>query len=210
MASAGWWLWGWLTAVPGAAPCLPDRDSVPPGSVHGGTLAFDGRATLGDFRGTTTTMTGRMTGGATLRDVRGWVELPVAALRTGNGLRDGDLRRALEADRHPVVRFDLDGLSILEETADSVRVMLTGRFTIRGVVRDVGIPATVRCSPEGVRIRSSVPLNLNDYGVQRLSRLLGLFRMHPDIMVHVDLMFAPDSAAAPPAPAPDGRRPPSA
>jgi polyisoprenoid-binding protein YceI len=206
---------GWcalLAAGLGAAsptPSRSDQDSIPPGALRSASLSFDGRATLGDFTGTTTTALGRMTGGATLREVRGWVELPVATFRTGNGMRDRDLRGALEADQHPVIRFDLDGVALLGSAGDSTRVMLTGRFTIRGVTRDVGVPGTVEFTNEGIHLRSRFPMNLNDYGVRRLSRMLGLLRMQPDIMVHVDLLWAPAAVAAPPAAAPDGPPPAS-
>lgn len=198
----------WLGAA-SPTPSRSDQDSIPPGALRSASLSFDGRATLGDFTGATSTALGRMTGGATLRDVRGWVELPVATLRTGKGMRDRDLRGALEADLHPAIRFDLDGVAPLASTGDSTRVMLTGRFTIRGVTRDVGVPGTVVFEEEGIRLRSSFPMNLNDYGVRRLSRVLGLFRMQPDITVHVDLLWAPAAAAAPPATAPDGLPPAS-
>ena len=58
--------------------------SWPDAEVTRGTLSFDGKSTLGDFTGTTTTLRGQMTGGTALADVRGWVESPVSTLKTGN------------------------------------------------------------------------------------------------------------------------------
>jgi hypothetical protein len=43
-------------------------------------LSFEGRASVGDFTGTTTAVTGEMTGGPDLSAVRGWVEAPVTTL----------------------------------------------------------------------------------------------------------------------------------
>ena len=47
------------------------------GTVREGTLSFDGHASAGDFVGKTDSVTGEMTGGATLAEVQGWVEAPV-------------------------------------------------------------------------------------------------------------------------------------
>ena len=47
--------------------------AVPGGTLAQGTLSFDGRASAGDFVGTTSTVTGEMTGGDGLEAVRGWV-----------------------------------------------------------------------------------------------------------------------------------------
>ena len=73
--------------------------------VQSGTLSFSGHATVGDFTGSTTTITGAVTG--ELSDARGWVEAPVATLVTGNDHRDRDLRASMEVDKYPTMRFTL-------------------------------------------------------------------------------------------------------
>ena len=40
-----------------------------------------------------------------------------------------------------------------------------------------------------VRIRSEFPLNLKDYKIGGLTKLMGMLRMYEDIKVHVDLTF---------------------
>jgi hypothetical protein len=39
-------------------------------------------------------------------------------------------------------------------------------------------------------VRGATPLNLKDYKIGGLSKGLGLFKMHEEIVVHVDLVFA--------------------
>src|SRR4051794_36388147 len=68
-----------LFAMPAAG-----QGPISSGIVREGRLSFDGRATVGDFIGTTSTVTGEMTGGPTIAAVRGWVEAPVSTLVTGN------------------------------------------------------------------------------------------------------------------------------
>ena len=188
-----------------AAPPVAAQRVFTVGHVASGTLSFDAKATLGDFTGTTSTVTGAMTAATELRGVRGWVEAPVATLKTGNGLRDKDLLKAMEAEAHPAIRFDLESVSIQSESSDSARVTLFGTFTIHGMKREVAVPANLYFQPDGTRVKSDIPMNVKDYGVTKLSKMLGAFKMNENIMVHIDLVFAP--GAAPAAAVPGGRPP---
>jgi len=171
--------------------------SVP---ILSGTLSFDGRATLGDFTGTTTTVSGQMVGGAALSEARGWVEAPVATLKTGNGRRDRDLNKSMESETYPTIRFDLQRVRTEWERGDSAAVEVSGTFTIHGVAREQTFGATVLFEREAVRLKASLPMNLKDYQVKGLSKFLGTIKMHPDIVVHVDVVFGHESPARPTGP----------
>lgn len=166
---------------------------VPDGVVRRGTLSFDGQATLGNFIGTTDAVRGAMTGGHDLTAVQGWVEATVATLATGNGKRDRDLRKSMEVERFPTMRFDLTQVMVTGGAGDSSAVTLRGTFTIHGVKRDVELNATVVQRDGAYRVRSGFPLNLKDYAIGGLSKMLGLLKMDEHIVVHVDVEFAPSS-----------------
>jgi polyisoprenoid-binding protein YceI len=179
-----------------------------PASLRSGTLSFDGKATLGDFTGVTTTVSGEMVGGPGLADVRGWVEAPVTTLKTGNGRRDKDLNKSMESEQFPTIRFDLDSVRPQWERGDSAAVELVGRFTIHGVTQERTFRAAVLFEGDGVRVKASLPLNLKDYRIGGLSKFLGTIKMHPDILVHIDVLFGgPETpAGAPSQPARDSAR----
>ena len=177
---------GLILVFPSAAGA---QGIIADGQLRQGTLSFDGSATTGDFTGTTTTMTGQMTGGMDLGAVRGWVEAPVNTLKTGNGRRDRDLNKSMETDKFPTMRFDLARVSPGVSRGDSTAVTLGGTFTIHGVQREVTLPATVVSQSDGIHLRSSFHLNLTDYQIGGLSKMLGILKMDPDIVVHVDLLF---------------------
>jgi polyisoprenoid-binding protein YceI len=162
---------------------------IPPGRAISGTLSFDGHATAGDFTGTTNTVSGQLEGAPTLATVRGWVEAPVATLKTGNGKRDKDLNKSLESEKYPVLRFDLAAISRTGGSADSVAVILKGALRIHGVTRDVELPGTIQFTGSEARVRSDFPLNLKDYRIGGLSKLLGMLKMYEDIEVHADVLF---------------------
>jgi polyisoprenoid-binding protein YceI len=184
-----------LTSALGVVSSAADAQrAVPDGRLAAGTLSFDGRATVGDFTGTTTAVSGRMTGGD-LSAVRGWVEAPVKTLVTGNRKRDRDLNKSMESDRYPTIRFDLSSVLPGAVRGDTADVRLVGTFTLHGVERADTTPATVVLGGDRIRVRGRTPLNLKDYRIGGLSKGLGMLRMEEEILVHLDLTFA----AAPPA-----------
>jgi polyisoprenoid-binding protein YceI len=168
---------------------------IPDGTLREGTLSFDGRATTGSFTGATTAVRGEMTGGASLSEVRGWVEAPVSTLVTGNEHRDKDLNKSMASDLYPTIRFDLTGVSPGGARGDTADVVLEGRLSIRGVTRSVSIPASVVPQPDGIRVWGETPLSLKDYKIEKLSKLMGMLKMYDKIVVHLDLRFG---AGAPP------------
>jgi len=160
----------------------------PEADLRRGTLSFDGKSTLGDFTGVTPTVRGHMNAAATLTDVRGWVEAPVNTLKTGNDRRDRDLVKTMDAAIYPTIRFQLEGVRPEWERGDSAAVVLEGSFFIHGITRHERIPATIVRGTDGVRLTTTFPMNLHDYKIDRLTRFL-VFKMNPDIVVHVDVTF---------------------
>jgi polyisoprenoid-binding protein YceI len=176
---------GLATPTPAAQLQLPVR----PGTVREGTLSFDGHATTGDFTGKTSTITGEMTGGATLPEIKGWVEAPVKTLDTDNDRRDRDLNKSMESDKYPTIRFELTQAVAQGTLADSMDVVLRGQFLLHGVTKEVELPATLVFLSDGVRVRSTTPLNLKDYEIGGLSKFLGVLKMSEKIEVDVDVTF---------------------
>jgi polyisoprenoid-binding protein YceI len=167
--------------------------ALPDGQLVSGTLSFDGHATVGDFVGTTSTVSGQISGAPDLERVQGWVEAPVRSLKTGDGKRDKDLNKSMESDKYPTIRFNLDSITRVREMSDSLQVLLHGSLMLHGVSRRVDLPAAIRLGESTARMRSDFPVNLKDYRIGGLSKLLGMLRMYEDIEVHADLLFRFDS-----------------
>lgn len=166
----------------------PIADAV----LAGGALSFLGHATVGDFTGTTTTLSGGIKGASSFETTRGWVEAPVGTLVTGNDRRDRDLRASMEVDRFPLMRFELNGATLVSSnfgSPDSSTLVLHGALTIHGVTRRVDLPATAVRTGDTTRIRSHFPLDLADYEIGGLTKMFGLLRMQRGIEVRVDVQF---------------------
>lgn len=157
-----------------------------------GTLSFDGHATAGDFVGRTTEVSGQVSGADELNGVQGWVEAPVRTLKTGNARRDRDLNKSMETEKYPVLRFNLTRVAPNGGSGDSLAVTLHGGLSIHGVTRDVELPATVQFTSSDARVRTTFPLDLKDYHIGGLSKMLGMLKMYEKIEVHADLLFRLD------------------
>jgi polyisoprenoid-binding protein YceI/CheY-like chemotaxis protein len=165
---------------------------IPPGELSSGTLSFEGHATVGDFVGTTDSVSGQMMGGPNISAVRGWVEAPVRTLKTGDRRRDKDLNKSMESNKYPTMRFELTGATPRAGTADSLTATLHGNLTIHGVSRKADLPSTLVFQKSSLRVRSEFPLNLKDYRIGGLSKMLGMLKMSEKIEVQVDLLFGLD------------------
>jgi polyisoprenoid-binding protein YceI len=186
----GWCLAAW--PVPSGAQAASASSEA---TLSSGTLGFSARATVGDFTGTTSTISGAFHGD--VASARGWVQSPVATLVTHNDHRDRDLRASLDAEAYPTMRFDLDSTTVVSTAhgrGDSVCVVLHGTLAIHGVSRGIAVPASIAHVGDTTAVRASFPLDLEDYRIGGLKKMFGLLRMDPKILVHVDLRFLSASA----------------
>lgn len=183
-----------------AAPPLTSRLPVPasrqtwpaPNAVlRSGTLSFTGHSTVGDFVGTTTSVSGGVTGNAELANAQGWVEATVATLSTGNGLRDRDLRSTMDVAKYPTMRFELAGVTVESPAtaSDTVTGALRGALTIHGVTRDVAIPSTLIKAGDTIDVSGAFPVDLGDYKVSGLTKLFGTLRVQRKIDVRFHVRF---------------------
>jgi len=190
---------GPAAATPGV-PEVPGAPGVPLPElrVTAGTLRFDADATVGDFSGVTSAVTGELRAASVPGEVRGWVEAPVRSLRTGNRMRDGHMYTTLDAGRYPLLRFEAHALEAAVR-GDSAWARLTGTLTIHGVSRSVTVPLTAARPRAGVlRIVGTFPLDVNDFGVSDgLVRMGGLLRVDPNVRIALDLTFAEEAPQAP-------------
>ncbi|MGH7678867.1 MAG: YceI family protein [Gemmatimonadaceae bacterium] len=159
--------------------------------LRSGTLSFVGHATVGDFVGSTSTVSGAAAGDLAVGSARGWVEAPVTTLVTNNGRRDRDLRSSMEVARYPTMRFDLDSarVSTREAGGGACALRLHGSLAVHGVRRAVDLPAMASHSADTLHLTAEFGLDLKDYNIGGLIKLAGLLRMQRQIEVRVDLRF---------------------
>jgi polyisoprenoid-binding protein YceI len=163
-------------------------------------VAFDATHPLGDFSGRAEQLAGEITVDPSdlKQGTRGHVVIAVKALATGTNRRDRDLRRTLEADRHPDIRYAIEGVEAsfdsLTERSD-VTLTIRGMMTIRGVDRLVTFAARARRRDDRIWVRGESSVRLSDFGVAPPRRLL--LSVGDDVAIRFDLLFQRGTPASP-------------
>jgi polyisoprenoid-binding protein YceI len=125
--------------------------------------------------------------------VSGWVELgdqpagrvsfPVERLRSGNPIEDRELRRRIDAGRHPAIVGELTSLRPLDGDG---RHEAHGIVTFRGVDRACDGELVIDdVDEQTVRITGSSTFDVRDFGMSP-PRIL-LLRVHPEVRVAIEL-----------------------
>ncbi|HET9986025.1 MAG TPA: YceI family protein [Longimicrobiales bacterium] len=161
---------------------------------------FEGSATLGDF----TAESRSATGTATLDDPtrltsgHGRIELPVASLKTGNGLRNKHLRDEMEASKYPLVVFTVERvLAAALAAAPSADaepgepVLLHGTLEVKGRPTEVDFPATAELRGDTLLVRGRMPLRFTRLGMKPPVRLLGATKVRDEFTLAFDARFIP-------------------
>ena len=127
--------------------------------------------------------------GTDLTNVHGVLELRVADMHTGIGLRDTHLRNAMRADSFPTIRFELVGVDPAAPHGDTIPAVFQGHLTIRGVTKTVRVPGSVVLRPGGVDVTASISLDMREYGIEPPTRFFGAIRVDPVTVVTAILSF---------------------
>lgn len=183
-----------LGTAAGAAQQPARRYRLEPAAT---TLWFEARATLGAFRGSTHMVSGwaEVSDTATYAGARGVVEMRVATLRTGIGLRDRHLRADMQADQFPLVVFRLDSTEAASEAlagAPARTLRLRGQLQVKATTRPLDFPAVLEVRGDTLRVSGRFPLRFTDFGMQPPTRIFGTARVRDELVVGFQAAFLPE------------------
>ena len=157
-------------------------------------VAFDATHPLGDFGGRADGVTGEFQ--ADISDLRagvtGVLRVRAAALRTGNESRDRDMRRLLEVERYPEIRFTIGGVDASFNSINAAAdVLLTvkGGLALRGVERPLAFLARARIRDDRIWVRGESQFRLTDFGIKPPTRLF--FSVGNTVAISFDLTLEP-------------------
>lgn len=179
-----------VLSASGVSGPTPVRYDVAPGS----RFWIDGTATTGAW----TCEADIVGGSARIGDDRaldGEVVVPVRAFDCGLAPMTRDLQSALDAGRHPDVRYALshaEALGAEPRLGAWVPVRAVGTLRLAGTARRLAVEAEGRRQPDGrVALRGRLPLRMSDFGIRPPAHALGLVRSHDPIVVRFNLVAAP-------------------
>ena len=156
-------------------------------------VGFDAFHPLANFSGTSEAPGGEVE--LDIEDLRkpikGSLTVPVASLRTWKAGRDKDLRRALDGERHPEIRYRIDKVeSSFASLTDNTDVLLTlhGVLSMRGTERPVSFMGRVRLRQGSLWVRGENRIRPADFGVPPLRSWLISMKEH--VLATFDLILS--------------------
>jgi polyisoprenoid-binding protein YceI len=177
-------------SLSGSAVAGTDRWVVESGKSR---VGFDAFHPFGNFGGASETPTGEVE--VDIEDlkkpIKGTLTAPVASLRTGKTGRDKDLRRALDDEHHPEIRFRIDkvdaSFASLTENID-VLLTLNGVLFMRGTERPVSFLGRIRLRQGTLWVRGENRLRPADFGIPPLRSWL--IPMREYVLATFDLVLS--------------------
>jgi len=156
-------------------------------------VGFDAFHSLENFSGASETPSGEVE--LDIEDLKkpitGSLTVPVASLRTGKAGRDKDLRRGLDGERHPEIRYRIDKVeSSFVSLTDNTDVLLTlhGVLSMRGTERPVSFMGRVRLRQGTLWVRGENRIRPVDFGIPLLRSWLISMKEH--VLARFDLVLS--------------------
>lgn len=127
-----------------------------------GTAIFHSRVPLHTFSGNSENLTGLIN----LSNNKVDFYIDLTTLETGIEKRDRDMKETLETKKFPFAEFFGELVSDFNpDTTAEQAVKVKGEFKIHGVSREVTIDGTLQMKPEGLLVKASWILLLEDYDI---------------------------------------------
>lgn len=182
---------------------------VPVSLGPGSRLWLEGTSTVHDFQSGTKDVTVRLrrdAAAASPRDANGLdalirgaqirgvdVELPVLSLKSDKSGLDKNLWKALKAEQHPSIRFQLATYALAPAAgpSDTLRIRGVGTLEVAGVARPDTLEARAYRNAQGVWLEGSEPLLMSDFGIRPPTMMMGTLRVKDRVVVHYRLLLVP-------------------
>jgi polyisoprenoid-binding protein YceI len=122
---------------------------------------------------------------------RGSLTIPVGELDCSNGTMNGHMRRALQADQHPNIRFRATSVQVTPAADGTATVRMGGQLSIAGQEKAVTLTGTGVEENGGLRVRGTTGFDMTEYGVRPPSLMAGTMRVRGPVTVGFDVILKP-------------------
>jgi polyisoprenoid-binding protein YceI len=112
------------------------------------------------------------------------IAIASASLRSPKDGIDKNMHKALKAEAHPDIVFQLRAL---EAVGDTLRV--TGTLTIAGVRRDVTLPVQTQRAGDRLTVTGATDILMTDYGITPPKAMLGMLKTDPKVVVRFEVVL---------------------
>lgn len=106
----------------------------------------------------------------------GYIEMPVDALESGHTLQDKEMRRRVDAKKHPIIRYQLD-----EASGGPEQFKLLGTLHFHGVDQQFSEEATARVDGDSLFVEGEHTFDIREFDVKP-PKMLGL-QVYPEVRI---------------------------
>jgi polyisoprenoid-binding protein YceI len=121
--------------------------------------------------------------------------VPVTGLKSGNRVMDKNTQKALEADEHPQIWFQLSRVERVQIQDKGYLLQGTGQLHIAGTTRPVTLQAeaflTGSANAQKLVLSGTFRQNMRDYGVEPPTAIMGTLRTGEIIDIKFNFLFQP-------------------
>lgn len=159
-------------------------------------IGFKARATVLDFKGESTALTGRFELDLSNLDQpgRGALEVRADSLNTKHKKRDRVMRQKhLETEKYPLIRFVIKEAKLETDDPDQKKAdyVLQGELDIHGVRKPIQVVATLDYKRDDkLKINGSIPIKMTDFEI-RIPTFAVVLRVKNEVNVYFDLIATP-------------------
>ena len=153
--------------------------------VHGTSSLHDWTSNCQEYSGSAVLKVedGKLTGMSDLN-----LQIVVKGIKSGKSAMDNNTYKAMFEEKHPNVSFKSKQIN-LEQTASGANVSAKGTLTIAGVSKEVTLKATASKRGERWVCSGRHKVHTPDYGVERVSAMMGTIKTGEDVEIEYDIVF---------------------
>lgn len=129
-----------------------------------------------------------LAGTASMMKVR--IVVPVGTIDCDNDTMDGHLRKALKAEEHPEVIYELSSYR-LASAVDGTSATVAGTLSIAGETRPIELAVRIASADGTLRVTGERELNMKEWGVKPPSLMLGAMKVGERVAVGFDITLVP-------------------
>jgi len=152
-------------------------------------IKFYGRSTLHKFHGLTNNIHGFIrVSPSHIENAKGEIYFKAKSLHTEKHKLNKNMWENLEADKYPVVKYNLTSVKVLSSNLEEgrARVLITGALDLHNVIRYITFPLDVRYVDGFFRFVGEYRLDMKDYKIKPHSFLF-FIRVKKDVDIKIDL-----------------------
>ncbi len=168
----------------------------------GGELAIDGTSTVRKFTCKAQKVNAQLTpgeagGGLGLEQLAGALsavvlEIPAERLDCANGTMNEHMLKALQAQQHPTIRFQMSGYEAGAVKEGEVPLRIKGELTLAGVAKPIDLEGRATPTADGgLRVRGRYQLRMTDWSVRPPTLMLGTMKVGESVVIRFDFVVRP-------------------